>query len=94
MRVRKVTLVSLIALAVILQIIARRYYGSQMHRALLTVLTYAALGDATWLISTMIRDGETPLRTDSIFHPLTRAVAVILLVIGLWVGLRQSGLSN
>ena len=69
MRIRKLTLIALIALAVILQIIARRYYGSQMHQALLTVLTYAALGDATWLISTMIRNGETPLRSDSSFQP-------------------------
>ena len=92
MTLRKVMLLLCVALAIVAQIVARRYFGSQMHQAFLTLMTYVLLADTALIFSSMIRDGETSLSRDTFLQPLLLLVAAVLVILGIWQGLLRSGL--
>jgi len=88
---RKVTLLICVGLAAILQVIARRYYGSQMHQAFLTLMTYVLVADAVWIFATMSRSGETPLPSNITVASIVRILAIAIVGVGIWLGLKQLG---
>jgi hypothetical protein len=91
MNSRKVTLVVCLVLAAALQVIARHYYGSQRHQALLLVMTYALVADAVWLFAGMVARAETPLPSNATVATIIRVLAIGVVSFGIWQGLKLLG---
>jgi len=91
MNSRKVTLVVCLVLAATLQVIARHYYGSQMHQALLLVMTYALVADATWLFAGLVSRAETRLPSNMTVVTIVRVLAIGTVAFGIWQGFKLLG---
>jgi hypothetical protein len=81
----------LIALAVVLQLFAHRYYGTRYHQAFLDIISFALLADALWLVGKMIYAGHTPLPAMPAYNWLFRFFAVAAIAIGFVYAARIAG---